>query len=275
MPDSESRAARIERLGWVVGLLLVVSSACVGIAPSVRASIGEEAMPALVPAGVAPTLVECRRWLGPPLYLALARPCVSRPLLALPGSALADNPSQPLRLCDTDRHLIPFLSLRDHTTVGVAGASEVDPAISDKPLIPYTTNDDLRVADFQGEIINLPAQSIAPGDATLTIALDLPAGCKLSSEAPCALSVACSNPTLLSLSGCAQQTLTKPAFPAGIPLSAKQGEASLTVDLALYYCPKGEDLCCFKEIRLILPVRVREDQANNTLRLAYRVPSRP
>lgn len=116
--------------------MLVVSSACVGIAPSVRASIGEEAMPALVPAGVAPTLVECRRWLGPPLYLALARPCVSRPLLALPGSALADNPSQPLRLCDTDRHLIPFLSLRDHTTVGVAGASEVDPAISDRPLIP-------------------------------------------------------------------------------------------------------------------------------------------
>ena len=37
------------------------------------------------------------------------------------------------------------------------------------------------------ETVSLPAQSVAPGEAALTVNLELPAGCKLNQEAPSTL----------------------------------------------------------------------------------------
>jgi sugar lactone lactonase YvrE len=117
---------------------------------------------------------------------------------------------------------------------------------------------------FAGETIELPAQTVEPGDATLTLILELPKGYKLNALAPSAVVVA-------SVGG-ADQVIRNPQFPITAPLKLSEGDSTVKADLVIYYCEsEKESLCYFKEAVVSLPVRVKLGAGSRALTATYRL----
>lgn len=125
---------------------------------------------------------------------------------------------------------------------------------------------------FAGETIELPAQSIEPGDATLTLQLELPAGYKLNAQAPSAVTVAVPPNQGLNLTGGAEQTFSNPTFPVTVSVKAGEGEATVRADFVVYFCEAvKESLCYFKEVRVSIPVKATKGAGNHKLTATYKL----
>jgi thiol-disulfide isomerase/thioredoxin len=122
----------------------------------------------------------------------------------------------------------------------------------------------MRKADkFLGETIELPEQTVEPGETTLTVQLDLPAGYKLNSLAPTSILVT-STPTTK------EQSIRNPKMPLTISVNLTENTTSVNVGFVVYYCEAAkESLCYFKEARVVLPVRVKQGTNNRRLSVAY------
>ena len=117
---------------------------------------------------------------------------------------------------------------------------------------------------FAGETIELPAQTVEPGDATLTLNLELPKGYKLNALAPSAVVVA-------SVSG-EDQVIRNPRFPITAQLKLSEGDATVKVDFVIYYCEsQKESLCYFKEAVVSVPVKVKKGAGSRALTATYRL----
>ena len=125
----------------------------------------------------------------------------------------------------------------------------------------------LKQDTFTGEIRDLALQMVKPGSATLTVQLELPEGYKLNHPAPSAVVVASSPAQIAS-----QQVFSHPKFPLAVPLKVSEGQTTLSVSLAIYYCEsvKGS-LCYFKEVRLNVPIKVTKDADSNEITAGYRL----
>ena len=213
-----------------------------------------------------------------------------------------------LYVADTYNNKIKRVSPKDRTSrtfvgTGDNGTRDGDRATLDEPggvsvafgklYIADTNNHLIRVADlktgkvealqlkglgklqprksklYAGETIELPGQSIEPGDASLILEIELPAGYKLNEQAPSAVSVIASPGEIVSLSS---EPIRSPRFPVSIPIKVAEGDAVIAVNLVLYYCESArETLCYFKEARLRIPVSVKISAANHTLSAIYKV----
>jgi sugar lactone lactonase YvrE len=127
-----------------------------------------------------------------------------------------------------------------------------------------------RSARFRGELTELPAQTVEPGQATLELKLELPAGYKLNAQAPTSVTAASSEAQVVSFNEGTQQAFRNPQFPLTIPVKVSEGETTINVDYAIYYCEtKKESLCFIKEARLSIPVRVKKGAGNSRLSASY------
>jgi len=163
-----------------------------------------------------------------------------------------------LYIADTNNHLIRVADLKTRKveTLQITGLEKLRPRKSKK---------------FLGETIELGQQSIDPGDASLTLQLELPSGYKLNKLAPTAVT-ATSQGEALSLGAGSAQSFANPTFPLSIPISAREGEASIELGLVVYYCESTKDsLCFFKEARLKLPVKVSKGSGKNKLVAEYKL----
>lgn len=161
-----------------------------------------------------------------------------------------------LYIADTNNHLIRVADLKTGRveTLQLKGLERLQPRKSKQ---------------YAGEIIELPGQSIEPGDASLILEIVLPAGYKLNDGAPSAVSFIASPGEIVSLSS---EPIHGPRFPVTIPIKVAEGDAVIAVNLVLYYCESAkETLCYFKEARLRIPVSVRISAANHTLSAIYKV----
>ncbi|MEK6406816.1 MAG: thioredoxin-like domain-containing protein [Acidobacteriota bacterium] len=163
-----------------------------------------------------------------------------------------------LYVADTNNHLIRVVDLKTKRveTLQIKGLEKLRPRKSKQ---------------FAGETIELTAQTIEPGDATLAVQLELPAGYKLNAQAPTALTIAAQN-KVVSLASGAEQSFSNPAFPINIPIKVSEGEATVRADFVVYYCEAAkESLCFFKEARLSLPVKVTKGSGNHNLTATYKL----
>lgn len=166
----------------------------------------------------------------------------------------------------------------------------------DKLYIADTNNHSIRVADlktrrvetlrikgldklvrpsskqFAGEVITLPPQAIEPGDATLTLQLELPGGYKLNGEAPSALTVETEQTGEVLTAVSMDQVIRNPKFPVSVPIKAAEGDAIVKADFFIYYCEAAkESLCYFREARLSLPVKVMKGAGANEVSATYKL----
>jgi len=172
------------------------------------------------------------------------------------GLSVADGR---LYIADTNNHVIRVADLKTRRveTIEIKGVEHMRPATA---------------RAFRGQVINLPAQRVQPGEATLTLSLDLPNGYKLTPQAPSSIAVTSSDGKALSLDGQAEKLLRSPHFPVTVTAHAHEGRATLRAEFVIYYCQeKKESLCYFKEARLILPVTVEMEAGSDRLALHYRL----
>jgi DNA-binding beta-propeller fold protein YncE len=164
-----------------------------------------------------------------------------------------------LYVADTNNHLIRVVDLKTRRTetLQIKGLDKLRPR---------------KAKQFAGETIELPAQSIEPGDATLELQLVLPAGYKLNAEAPSALTVAASPGQAVNITGGAERVFSNPRFPVRVPIKVSEGEAVLRADFVVYYCEAvKESLCFFKEARVSIPVKVVKGSGNHRLSGTYKL----
>jgi thiol-disulfide isomerase/thioredoxin/sugar lactone lactonase YvrE len=165
-----------------------------------------------------------------------------------------------LYIADTNNHAIRVADLRTRRVETIQFKNM-------EKLVPRA-----RQSRFGGEEVNLSAQVIEPGEATLTLSLELPAGYKLNSLAPTSVKVVSSSQQVISLDSGAEQQLRNVKFPLTISVKAVEGETSIRIDYAIYYCESSkESLCFIKEARLNIPVKVKRGSGSRKLAASYTV----
>ena len=176
-----------------------------------------------------------------------------------------------LYVADTNNHLIRVADLKTRRVE----------TLQIKGLEKLTRH---RSKRFAGEVIELPAQSIEPGDGTLTLHLELPAGYKPNTQAPSAVTIATEqtqavslaiNPAISPAINPAinmDQIIRNPNFPVSVPIKANEGDAIVRADFIVYYCEAAkESLCYFKEARVSVPVKVRKGTGSHELSATYKL----
>jgi thiol-disulfide isomerase/thioredoxin len=161
-----------------------------------------------------------------------------------------------LYIADTNNHLIRVADLKTGRVeaLQLKGLEKLQPRKSKR---------------YTGETIELAAQSIGPGDASLTLELELPVGYKLNAQAPSALSVTASPGEIVNFN---PEPIRNPRFPVAIPIKVAEGDALITANFVLYYCEAAkETLCYFKEARVSIPVRVKRGSGNHKLSAIYKL----
>jgi len=164
-----------------------------------------------------------------------------------------------LYVADTNNHLIRVADLKTRRveTLQIKGLEKLTQHRSKR---------------FAGEVIELPAQSIEPGDGTLTLQLELPAGYKLNAQAPSALTIGTEQTEAVSLAGGADEIIRNPKFPVSVAIKTAEGDAIVKADFIVYYCEAvKESLCYFKEARLSLPVKVMKGTGAHELSATYKL----
>jgi thiol-disulfide isomerase/thioredoxin len=165
-----------------------------------------------------------------------------------------------LYIADTNNHVIRVADLKTRQVETVQFKNM-------EKLLPRA-----REARFTGEVIDLAAQMIEPGKATLTLSLLLPAGYKLNSLAPTWVKAVSSSQQILSINSAAEQTFRNAKFPVTAEVTAAEGETMIQIDYAIYYCETSkESLCFIKEARLNIPVKVKKGSGSRALAAAYTV----
>ncbi len=165
-----------------------------------------------------------------------------------------------LYIADTNNHAIRVADLKTKKveTLQIKGLEMLRPRAKSR--------------EFAGEMIELPQQTVAPGESVITLSLDLPSGYKLNSLAPSVVAFALPQESAVALKDSAQQTIRNPKFPLSVPLTVKEGETTVKVDYVVYYCESDkESLCYFKEVVLNVPIQVKAGANNRKLSAGYRL----
>ena len=118
--------------------------------------------------------------------------------------------------------------------------------------------------------IDLPAQSVAPGEAALTVNLELPAGCKLNQEAPSTFSLESADTNVAVLDEKSAKNLPVANLPLSLTVPVKEGKTTIQVAFHLNFCDEKLRLCFLKEAVLNLPVDVRKSISNKKLTIVYK-----
>lgn len=111
--------------------------------------------------------------------------------------------------------------------------------------------------------IELPAQSVATGEVTLTFYPELPEGFKLNADAPQHLRVASRNQNRVLFEQ------TNVTFPVTVKNTFDASD-ELEIEAHIYYCRKDSTICLFESLQARLSVRV-ESQASSTVAIGLPV----
>ncbi len=159
-----------------------------------------------------------------------------------------------LYVADTNNHVIRVVDIRTGrvSTLNIAGMEKLAERGKARPT---------------AETVELPEQVVAPGEATLTVRLELPSGFKLNPLAPSALKL--TSAAKQSPEG-AEQSFKHPQFPITVPVNVAPGQASVQAEFVIYYCEtQKESLCYFKDVAVKLRIRVDPRSSNRKLALTY------
>lgn len=121
------------------------------------------------------------------------------------------------------------------------------------------------------ETVSLPTQAVAPGEATLTVNLELPEGCKLNQEAPSTLGLKSGDVAVVALDPKNSQNLPVANLPLCLTVPVKEGNTTLQAAFRLNFCDEKLGLCFYKEAVLHLPVEVNKTATNKKLHIVYKV----
>lgn len=121
------------------------------------------------------------------------------------------------------------------------------------------------------ETVSLPLQAVAPGEAELTVNLELPEGFKLNQEAPSTVGIKSGNTKVVVVDGKYAKNFPVAKLPLSLKVPVKKGKTALQTRFRLNYCDEKLGLCFLKEVVLNLPVEVNKTATNKKLEMVYKV----
>ena len=121
------------------------------------------------------------------------------------------------------------------------------------------------------ETVTLPPQTVAPGEAALTVNLALPAGYKLNQEAPSTVGIKTGDKKIVALDEKYAQNLPVANLPLCLTVPVQEGKTMLQATYRLNFCDEKLGVCFLKEVVLQLPVEVNKTAANQKLEMVYTV----
>ncbi len=129
--------------------------------------------------------------------------------------------------------------------------------------VPPTTQPDAPAGESsQGEdSLLLPPQTVAAGEGTILIDLQMPDGYKLNALAPLT-AVWPDDPVARIPPEARDLRLVNPPLPVQVPVTFAPGQTDLALDLTVYWCEAvNETLCFVDRATLVLPLTVTSEGA--------------
>ena len=154
--------------------------------------------------------------------------------------------SEALYIADTNNHVIRRADL---VTGVVSTVVLVDPAglLTRQP----------EGVSYSGRVVNVEPRTVAVGQGSISLELQLPAGYKLNDLAPLSLSWSGPESIVDFPLGSAELSLVAPDGPLVIPANFSLGAGTLQADLVVYYCDEAAaSLCLIEQVRLTMPLTV-------------------
>lgn len=193
---------------------------------------------------------EIRTWLGEEAAFADG----DDPRFNEPGGlSIADGL---LYVADTNNHAIRIVDLTTGatSTLVLKGIEDFDPP-----------------ASYRGEVVELPDQTVAAGEATIVLDYRLPAGYKVNDEAPSSIELT-SGESLVRLRA-GSVDLTGTALPVELPIQLLEGAGTVRFDVTLIYCEAvNPSLCLIDQARFVLPIDVGPPGVSSRVVLERTIP---
>ncbi len=158
---------------------------------------------------------------------------------------VADVNNQAIRVINTTTNQVGTLNVRAQTVA----STTVEPAkMATAPAEP---------PKFSGRVITVPKKTLAEGNATIKVEVEVPRGYHLTDQAPSYLSWYSSDRKSVGF----QRTFESydPGtirFPFDLAVKARPGMSELTLDAVVYFCENKSTVCMFDKFRITLPVEV-------------------
>lgn len=173
-----------------------------------------------------------------------------------------------LYVADTNNHVIRVLDLATETVSTIDFGAGVDvllgtisPSLNPINITDPSTNDD--------NVIRLEAQTMAAGDGTVVLDIQLPEGYKLNAFAPFTAVFQSDEVVNVALE---QQNFRQaaPILPITIPVSFNSGETAFHADVTVYWCEAvDEELCFIDRFSVEVPITVSDDGTDSALTIPY------
>ena len=154
--------------------------------------------------------------------------------------------SEALFVADTNNHLVRRIDLKS----GKVSTVEL------KGLEKLTVQTMRR---FRGRIVDAPKRTIGEGAGSISLSFALPAGYKFNSGAPFFVSYQTSDEKVIRITSAEKsRNFTEPKFPVEIPIEAKTGTTTATIDAVIYFCnDETQKICLVDSVRVQLPLEVK------------------
>jgi hypothetical protein len=122
-----------------------------------------------------------------------------------------------------------------------------------------------------GEAVTLPPQTVASGDASFILNVELPAGHKLNQEAPSTVGISSGDKNIVALDDKYSQNLPVANLPLCLTVPVKEGKTTLQATFRLNFCDEKLGICYLKEVQLTLPVEVSKTSKNKKLEMTHKI----
>jgi DNA-binding beta-propeller fold protein YncE len=109
---------------------------------------------------------------------------------------------------------------------------------------------------ISARVITLDRKELSAGKGTITIALHLPDGCKLTEDAPSTIRLESDDEAVIRAADPKDLPVDKIDAPLEIGVVAAAGETEIHVDAVIYYCEADSHLCLFDHVQAVVPVTV-------------------
>jgi thiol-disulfide isomerase/thioredoxin len=128
---------------------------------------------------------------------------------------------------------------------------------------------------YTGKVVTLEPQTIATGEGTVELNIELPAGYKLNDRAPFSMEWQSDGAAITLDAAEANESIIHPSLPLTFPITFGEGQANLTGELVIYYCEQvSQALCLIERVRLVVPVTAAA-AGRNTLSITHTIPTPP
>lgn len=158
-----------------------------------------------------------------------------------------DHAGGRLYVADTNNHVIRVV---DPTT----GAAET--------LVLYGVERFEGPGDgFRGTVVELDPVTVAPGEGTLIVDVELPDGYKTNDLAPFTMTWTATD-AVADPGPDANREIVAPGFPLEATATFNDGSGELSAELTVYYCATDNQALCFiEQVRITVPVEVAPNGA--------------